>query len=397
MLSGERTKQVMLAAYYFPPMASVSWMRVTKFAKYLPSRGWVPMVATVDARYYPKVVEGELPPEVGAFQVRRFPYLPWVSVHLAKVLFPFYILLNAIKFRHSLDAVILFGSPFHPFLIAPLLRYFTALPLVLDLRDGWSTWHEQTDDEGLLNIVVNRARRFIERTGFRSACKVVFATEILRKQYTPGFPSYRHKFVTVSNGSDPDDFEFAESARDADEKPIQLAGKSLFYTPDVARRLWEVLAEHPGWRFVSIGEESDAMIALARQAGAEAQVSVKGYLPYREVLREVRRAGLCVTSNSFSEGLGTKVFDYLALGKRVLCFVPAVSEIAEQFEEVVGVTICHEPHSRDQVAAGLAQALTSEPVSTDCVVGFSRSHKALELAGFLDGCLAGPDPSARRP
>ena len=346
------------------------------------------MVATVDGRYYPKVVEGELPPEVEAFQVRRFPYQPWIPEHVAKVLFPLYILLNAIKCRHSLDAIMLFGSPFYPFLIAPLLRYFTALPLVLDLRDGWSTWHEQADDDGLPKTVANRARRFIERTGFRSACKVVFATEILQKQYAQLFPSYRHKFVTISNGYDPDDFEFAESARDADENTILLAGKFLFYTPDVARWLLEVLAEHPGWHFVYIGEESDAVMSLARQVDAQAQVSVKGYLPYRDVLREVRRAGLCVTSTSFSEGLGTKVFDYLALRKRVLCFVPVVSEIAEQFDGMPGVTICREPHSREQVAAGLAQALASEQLNDDSVGRFSRRQKASELTITLDRCLA---------
>ena len=355
------------------------------------------MIATVDGRYYPRVVEGDVPPEVESVQVRRFPYWSWLSVHLAKVLYPFYIFLNAIKYRHSLDAVVLFGSPFHPFLITPLLRHFVGLPLILDMRDGWSCWHEKNDNDRLLNIVANRARRFIERTGFRSACKVVFATESLRKQYARQFPSFQHKFVTICNGFDPDDFESLRSGEDEDENTILLTGKFLFYTPDVARWLLEVMVKHPSWRFVYIGEESDAVMSLARQVNAEAQVTVKGYLPYHEVLPEIKRAGLCVTSNSFSEGLGTKIFDYLALRKRVLCFVPAISEIADQFEGVAGVTICREPHSRDGVAAGLDRALASKSVSQGCVAGFSRSEKARELAGFLDGCLAGPDQSVWQP
>ena len=392
MTTGGSVKSVMLAAYYFPPMASVSWMRVTKFAKYLPEAGWTPMVVTVDGRYYPRTVEGSLPPELESLDVHRFGYWSWLPVPVIKLLFPAFVLWKTLRSRHRLDAVVFFGSPFHPFLVVPLVRVLTGLPVVLDLRDGWSTWHEKPES-GRRNFGTNRIRRLIEKTGFHSACRVVFATEILRRQYTERFSYYRQKFATITNGFDPDDLEPVETLQDQGENNIVLAGKFLFYTPQVAQWLFEVLAEYPGWRFVYIGEESEAIMSLARRVNAESRVEVKGYLSYRQVLQEIKRAKLCVTTNSFSEGLGTKIFDYLALRKRVLCFVPSVSEIAEQFEGVPGVTVCREPHSREGVAVGLKQALESEEVGDSSVAGFSRQRKASELAKILDLCAADREDS----
>ena len=387
MTTGESVKSVMLAAYYFPPMASVSWMRVTKFAKYLPQAGWTPMVVTVDGRYYPRTVEGSLPPEVESLDVHRFGYWSWLPVPVAKLLFPVYVLWKTLRSRHRLDAVVFFGSPFYPFLVVPLVRVLTGLPVVLDLRDGWSTWHEEPKS-GRANLGTNRIRRLIEKTGFHSACSVVFATEILRRQYAERFSVYRQKFFTVTNGFDLDDLDSEELPSDQRKNYVVLAGKFLFYTPRVAQWILETLADYPDWRFVYIGEESEAVMSLARSLNAESRVTVKGYLPYREVLQEIHRAKLCITTNSYSEGLGTKIFDYLAMRKRVLCFVPSVSEIAKQFEGVPGVTVCRGPHSREGVAAGLKQAIESEEVSVDSVAGFSRQKKAAQLAKILDLCVA---------
>ena len=387
----EAMRRVLIAAYYFPPMASVSWMRVTKFAKYLPQVGWSPIVVTVDGGYYPRTVPGPAPADVQSLEVRRFAYRFWLPTLVAKLIFPLYIFWNAWKGRRDLHAVVLCGSPFHPYLIAPLLRFVIGLPVVLDLRDGWSTVHAQTD-AGRLRSVINPLRRLIETIGFRNACAAVFATEILKQQYQRCVNLPKEGCFTVTNGFDPDDFESVGQGGDDSRNIVLLAGKFLYYTPQVARWLFDALAEYPDWQFLYIGEESEAVMALARQAHAQSRVQAIGYLPYQQVLREVGRAGLCVTTNSYPEGLGTKIFDYLALHKRVLCFVPAQSEIANQFEGVPGVTVCREPHSRETVLAGLERALGSASVCAQSVAAFTREQKALELARVLDRCAADGGP-----
>lgn len=378
--------RVLLAAYYFPPLAGVGWMRVTKFAKFLPKAGWKPVVATVDGGYYTNRLEGELPAEVSEFEVLRLRYFPWLPVFLVKLLFPFYVLWMAWRLRHRLDAVVLCGSPFHPFLFAPAIRLVSGLPVVLDMRDGWSTVHEY-HRMSKASLVLNPLRRLIERIGFSSACAVVFATRFLEDQYRSRFSGPSRKFVTVTNGFDADDFPPALTET-TDGNSVLMAGKFLFYTPAVAGWLIEALAEYPQLRFHYIGEEVAQFRALAERLGAQDRVEASGYQPYLQVLDAVADARLCIVSNSYPEGLGTKIFDYLALHRPVLCFVPAESEVINQFEGVSGITICREPHSAESVAAGLRCALAGDRPDTLSLAGYTRERKAVELAGVLNGCVA---------
>jgi len=381
-------KELLVAAYYFPPYADISGTRVTKFCKYLPAHGWRPMVLTVDQRYYGAKVVAQLPPEVRTMGVRRIPFVPVPgATSLLKLVFPLWICATAWWHRRRLAAVYLVGSPFHPFIASAVITPLLGLPSVLDFRDSWSInpmfsrfrhrWQQ---------ALVRFLRGLIERIGIRYASAVAFATPGLRADYAALLPQHRDKFHTIDNGFDPADFEHLVAERPCPGPTLILAGKFHFYTPEVAEGLMRVLPDFPDLYFLYVGGEAALIRQLAEDAGVAARVVALEFQPLERVLRLIRGADYGLVTHAARYAVGTKIFDYLALGKPVLCFVPAGSAMDATFAHVAGVVIRHPPFGEPDIRAGL-RALLAQPPGVDpgAVAHFSRPNATAALARLLDG------------
>lgn len=384
---GKGMKRVLLGAYYFPPMAGVGWMRAAKFAKYLPDAGWQVRVATVDPRYYAEQSHLLAAQEVAPGVIDRLAYHAWMPLMFIKLVYPLFVVLVTWRHRREIDAVVLFGSPFYPFLWTPVLRWLLDVPVVVDFRDGWSSVHAQ--QSGWRSRWLNPLRRFIERRALRNACAGVFATDVLREQYAMQFPAQARHLVTITNGYDPEDFctLTATSGKSADHQRLVIAGKFLFYTPEAGRHLIRAVCQRPGVRLKYMGEEAAQFRTLVTELNAGDQVEISDSLSYPEVLGQVSQADLCVVSTASREGLGTKIFDYLALGKPVFALVPPNSELAIQFGHLPSICLCESPRTEIEVGKALEQALTLKGENPEvALAGFDRAAKAKKLAGVLDRC-----------
>lgn len=71
-------KRVLIVTYYWPPSGGSGVQRWVKFAKYLPARGWQPVVYThenPELTTIDKTLAAEIPPEVEIVKSRIFePY-----------------------------------------------------------------------------------------------------------------------------------------------------------------------------------------------------------------------------------------------------------------------------------------------------------------------------------
>lgn len=393
-------KEVLVAAYYFPPYADISGTRITKFCKYLPAEGWRPRVLTVDPRYYRGKVVAALPPEVAGMDVRRVPYVPLPGAVLAvKMLFPLIVALAAWQDRRRLAAVHMVGSPFHPFIAAAVTRTLLGLPTVLDFRDSWSINPMFSRFRSpLVARVVKAARGLVERIGVRHASAVTFATEKLMEDYAAVLPRHRHKFRAIDNGFDPDDFRDVTPERLFDGPTLVVAGKIHFYTPEVAEHLMTVLAERPELHLVYVGGEADVMARLAAAAGVSDRVAALPFQPTARVVRLIAGADYGVLTHVVPYAFGTKLYDYLALGKPMACFVPHGSAIAGAFRDVPGVIVRHPPHDAAQVRDAVARLVALPPAAADAgVERFSRRHATARLARLLDRLTAGATVPAAAP
>ncbi len=384
-------KTLLTIAYYFPPYSSISGMRVSKFVKYLPAQGWTPWVMTVDPRYYGKhslANDPRLITDLAKTKIIHAPYFRFPgSVLTMKLLHPLLALGLAWKHRRQIDAVYLSGSPFHPFLLTMVLTGLLRIPTIIDFRDSWSINHGY--DGRPPTSLVSRLREalfgLIERTSIRFASRVVFATTRLQEEYTILFPAWQSKYRTIHNGYDPDDFSGIEPRRIHPDRTLILSGQFHIYTPDAVMALMRCLHDRRDIHFVYIGGEHEIIAEAARREGASAQVTTLPYRPYADVLRLTAGADVGLLTNGMINGLGTKIFDYLALSKPMVCLVPSGSIVASEFAGTPTVIISHPPHTPERIARALTQALGRlEIPSSASLDRYSRRTSTQELARLLD-------------
>lgn len=380
-------QNVLIAAYYFPPYALVSAVRAAKFCKYLPQFGWEPWVVTVDSAYYQGKVINELPPEINRMNVFRFPFRRFPGcVTLVKLLFPLIISFIAFRHRKKIDAVLMTGSPFHPFLISGFLKGLLGMPTFLDFRDAWSL-NNGFDGRQAENYWEKFRQRFLvllERIAIHFASGVIFATQTLQDEYRALILTNEKKYYTVTNGYDTEDFNSVTPIRTVDSRSIILTGQFNLYTPEVLAGLMNVLKFFPFLHFIYIGNEHDIIARTAKSSGSENQVTTLPYLPHRELISRIAGADYGLVTSGMPNILGTKIFDYLALKKPVLCFVPKGSEITRNFAEEKSVVICEAPHTLESIKNGLSSLFNLKERTNDTMINkFTRKETTKKLSQIL--------------
>ncbi len=123
---------------------------------------------------------------------------------------------------------------------------------------------------------------------------------------------------------------------------------------------------------------------MAEELDITNQVVAMGYQPYAEVLQYIAGSDFCLLSTGLVNGMGTKIFDYLALQKPTMCMVPKGSIIARQFGDTSGIVISEAPHTRTKVRQDLKRLLMLEQSAADGLGDkFSRKNAAKKLAELL--------------
>lgn len=378
-----------MISYYFPPYANVSVVRTTKFCKYLPEYGWKPWVFTVDPRYYQGRVINEVLTEVTDMDVFRLPYFSFPGNTLfLKLMFPLLVFGFVCRYRKRINAVYMSGSPFYPFPMSSLLNGWLKLPTILDFRDSWSINHGYNGRraQGYVARIRQWFYGLFEKLAIRFASVVIFASSVLQDEYTQLFPVFQDKYHTITNGYDLDDFAGVQPKCLVEKKTLILAGQFHLYTPDAVDYVLQVLKTLPFLHFVYIGGEHEIILNAAIANGVETQVTVLPYQPYLEVLNLLAGADYALVTTGLPNGMGTKIFDYLALSKPTLCLVPQNSIITRQFGELASILICEPPYSADVIKQALERLMVIEVSVTDKagLASFSRRETTGKLARLFD-------------
>ncbi len=380
---------VLLVSFNFPPYAEVSSIRAMKYCKFLPEFDWTPWVLTIDPRYYGTKRLSIEPEEVRHLTLVRFPYMKSTSRTFASLCFPFFLLWIIAKHKKSIDAVCMIGSPYHPFLLTPVIRKIFNLPTLLDFRDSWShNYGFDGSGEDKQSVLIRIKHRFffqIEKIALQHCSAATFSTSVLRDEYASLIPAYKNKYHVIYNGYDEDDFARITPKSVTDGKTILLAGKFHIYTPQAVAYFLQAVKEHPDLTFIYIGNEQKTILQIAEELDIKNQVVAMGYQPYTKVLQYIAGSDFCLLSNGLVNGMGTKIFDYLALKKPTMCLVPKGSIIARQFGDTPGIVISEAPHSKMKIRQNLNRLLMQQQSSADQLGDrFSRKKAAKKLAALLD-------------
>jgi glycosyltransferase involved in cell wall biosynthesis len=384
---GSRLKKVLIISYYFPPYASVSVVRVRKFCKYLPANGWSPTVLTIDSRYYGQKVAGGLE-DIESISILPLPYQRIFSNSiLLKIRFLMFCALHIFFNRSKYSVVYVTGPPFFPFLISAFCNSILRVPIVLDFRDSWSVNHGYDGKVATkwLEIVRERLFSWVEFRSIRNSYRTVFANRMLKDDYSRLYKTESNKYVAIDNGFDPEDFLSVKPRRIVGGKAVILTGKLMLYTPELLQCILSALAELKNLTFVYVGGESDEVHRVASGSNVADQVVAYPYTPYSEMLNLIAGADYALMSNGMTYGVGTKIFEYLALGKPTICFVPKGSQVIREFSDQSNVIVLEAPHTDTSVLEGLRRLMSlSETSDASAIERYSRKLATSKLAELFD-------------
>lgn len=333
--------------------------RTLKFVKYLPQFGWQPTVLTVDpVAYYAR--DESLLQELESRHVKvvRTPgagpgkYLAkkevvklpsertrkWLSRISDTFFFPDnkigwkkMAVLKAMEMHKEtpFDLVFCTAPPFTSFLIGQEIKERINKPLVFDYRDPW------VDNPFKFYVTPLHKWRHsvLERNALKSSSHVVTTNrrvkELLIKRYS--FLSY-HDVDIISQGFDPEDFRVASQSGSPsrDKNRMRIAYAGVFWedrVPDYfLQALHDLLREKPTLRgrieAVFIGNFRDENLAMVERLGLKDSVTVLGYIPHLECIRQLMNSDLLWMVVGDDVGSPGKTYEYIGTGKPILGCVP---------------------------------------------------------------------------
>ena len=253
---------VLMLAYFFPPLGGGGVQRTSKFVKYLPASGWTPVVVTVKEGAYwvaDKTLAGDVPPDVEVLRtgtLSPFGVLRWIpgggkragggsrkvagpaseksgeragerSGGLFRVLrglssfflvpdqyvgwVPFAARAAARRVgAGDISVVYTTSSPDSAHVAGLLVKRSTGKPWVADFRDPWT---ERLTFNAPTRLHLELQRR-LERLVLRNADRIVCTSEDTVSDFLRKYPEVdAGKFAVITNGFDPEDFADAAAGR----------------------------------------------------------------------------------------------------------------------------------------------------------------------------------------
>lgn len=427
-------KQLLVIAYYFPPMGLSGVQRTLKFVKYLPDFGWQPTVLTVQPHAYfafddsllDELHGKDIPiwrvEPAGIFSLfKGRKTVPLKNEGARKLLNrlsqAFFIpdnktswgkqALRQLEHRHNLgqfnlgqfNAVFATAPPFTSHLLGGQLRHRHGIPLLLDYRDAWiefpyhhywSDWHR-------------RKHQALEQRSLAAADAVVVTSSHIRRLLLQRYPALQldSRLSVLTQGYDSEDFQQSAPTQPLDSAKIHFVYTGIFYEDRDPQQLFRVVAQiksqHPElYRqlvFHMVGYVQEEYRAMAEAMGVGECCHYHGYVEHHESIRWTQRADvLWFNIGSRSQGFQTvspgKAFEYLGSRKPILAILPEndIRTILEGFGHAVIVNPDDDDALRQAILhlADLKQKGELPVGDAAAISRFDRRTLTGQLAGILN-------------
>jgi len=372
-------KKVLVIAYYWPPSAGSGVQRWLKFVKYLRLYGWEPVVYTplnpdfdlkdnrlldeipegieilkqpiiepfswynaligqkADAQVNP-IMKGEGKPSFKArlaLWVRANIFIPdsrmlWIS--------PSVRYLDNWLSHNKVDAMVTTGPPHSMHLIGLGIKKKHNIPWLADFRDPWTKidfYHELP-----LEKWADKKHKSLEKKVLRTADHVVV---VGNQMESDAREAGIHHVSTITNGFDPADIDLSSECI-PDQKfsiiHIGMLGKARSH-PIFWNGLNELRQENPALAQdleVRIYGVADPIVQQQiADFDSKSWIQFLEYVPHAEVIQIQRAARvllLSVNNVPSAKGIITgKIFEYLAIGRPILCIGPLDGDAANIVKE----------------------------------------------------------------
>ena len=363
-------KRVLVITYYWPPTGGSGVQRWVKFAKYLPSLGWQPVIYTPENPEQLAVdhtLEAEIPAEAEIIKTRIIePYgiyksflrrsghskeavevnpvnaqnksfaqkaAMWVRGNLFRPdprcmwIGPSVRFLKKYLEDHPVDIIVSTGPPQSMHMIGRRLAAETGLPWIADFRDPWTKifYFKHL----AMTAATERWHSKMEKKVLDEASAVVAVSPLVQQEFQAMTET---PVELITNGFDPCDFdqEKVSGAEGGPDREFVITHTGLFAADGNPTVLWDVLKEKCRkdekfgrlLKIKLIGKTDRQIIEALDNAGLAANVINMGYLPHGEAVREQRSASILILplrkEPEYKAVLPGKVFEYIASLRPVL-------------------------------------------------------------------------------
>ncbi len=361
--------KILIVAYQFCPRGQVGTRRWSKFAKYLAAKGYEVHVICAkypnkdkvnwchDVENNPNIKIHRLPSKYPTFVLspnRTFKvkladrilkhsthYLD-IAQQWGKVLIPFAIQL--IK-KEQIKNVFVTAAPFTPMIFMAQVKkeLDDNINLVLDLRDPWE-FYLNSGKEWFDNWRKKVAHKN-EAFAFDMADKVIFISDLFKKEYTERHPTLAQKFEVVHNGFDIQDFQSVDSSPISNFQMVYLGSlmtervEALIVLAKAIHELNdEYINENLKINLYSHNFVRPKLGDSALQATFDRHMLLKETVSVSEVPNILAKHEYCLTINAkaHANAFGVKTFDYMGLNKKIFLIgpegdLPKVLKAANQY------------------------------------------------------------------
>jgi glycosyltransferase involved in cell wall biosynthesis len=328
-------KKILIIAQYFPPAAGVGTFRVTKFVKFLPEFDWLPVVVSAAIADYKNIdnsLEKDLP---NGLKIYRLPIFKTTLINdegmkwIPTLLYHIGIIIK----KEKPDVLYMTAGPFFPLVVTTYVNKIYKIPYIIDFRDVWTL--ENAICVSFKAKLAKKLSYFLEKMVINSSFKTICATEIMNQDYSMFYPEYKEKFITITNGFDPDDFDHEISSL-FDSFTILYTGKFRANTPtfrdplNFFKALDLLKKKNIPVFFVHIGEPENKVIQMVQSLNLNDRVSFIGFRSYIDTLAYTKSADilLIIGGTERNEQTG-KIFDYIACKKPILALARTDGGIGE--------------------------------------------------------------------
>ena len=363
-------KRVLIISYYWPPTGGSGVQRWVKFAKYLPSEGWQPVIYTPENPEQLAVDESlaaEVPEDAEIVKTRIIePYelykrvlrrsghskeavevnpvnaqnksllqkaAMWIRGNLFRPdprclwIGPSVRFLKKYLAEHPVDLIVSTGPPQSMHMIGLRLSRETGLPWIADFRDPWTKifYFKHLS----MTSATEKWHSKMEKKVLDEASAVVAVSPLVQQEFQEMTDT---PVELITNGFDECDFsseQCTEAYGGASEEFI-ITHTGLFAADGNPTALWDVLAEKCRTdeifkkllRIKLIGKTDDQILKALTDRGLEDSMINMGYQPHSVAVEQQRQASLLILplrkEPEYKAVLPGKLFEYLASQRPIL-------------------------------------------------------------------------------
>lgn len=363
-------KRVLIITYYWPPTGGSGVQRWVKFARYLPSEGWQPVIYTPENPEQLAVdhsLEAEIPAEAEILKTRiTEPYAlyrnllkrsghskeavevnpvnaqkkslfqkaaMWVRGNLFRPdprclwIRPSVRFLTEYLKNHPVDMIVSTGPPQSMHLIGREVALRTGIPWVADFRDPWTKifYFKHLS----MSKATERWHHEMEKAVLDDASAVVAVSPLVQQEFQSMTDTPVH---LITNGFDLSDYpeEGCCDAAGGKDREFVIAHTGLFAADGNPEVLWDVLKEKCSHdidfrkllRIKLIGKTDRQIIEKMEEAGLKENLEDMGYQPHNIAVEQQRAASVLILplrkEPEYKAVLPGKLFEYMASRRPVL-------------------------------------------------------------------------------